>query len=266
LSKAGLTKPGAQLAIISTLLMALSAEEYPPVKVDSFSRAMKLAGWDGLYKTNDPFERYTEARSFIDEMMRQSADYEVQLNDRLDVQGVVWCVSGGWPNVPIPASWVNDPSQRIEAEQSEYTKELKEVEDEPGADSLTPTEKLTLCKARRGQGKFREDLLKYWDCCCVTECSHLSLLRASHIKPWKGSTNKERLDPFNGLLLSPNLDFAFDSGLITFEDSGKIKISPQLSTTDRAALGIHARLRMRQVSAKHLPYLKHHREERFVRK
>jgi hypothetical protein len=266
LTEAGLNKSGAQLAIISTLLMAFSAKEFPPVKVDSFSRAMKLAGWAGLYRIRDPFERYTAARSFMDEIRVECSHFGVELKDRLDVQGVVWCVSGGWPKIPVPADWINDPDQRLEAEQSAYTKEFKDLEDEPGGDRLTPTEKLTLCRARLGQGKFREDVLKYWDCCCLTQCSHLSVLRASHIKPWKGSTNKERLDPFNGLLLSPNLDSAFDKGLITFEDSGKIKISPQLTMNDRVALGIHAKMRLPQVSPRHLTYLKYHREKVFVHK
>ena len=37
-----------------------------------------------------------------------------------------------------------------------------------------------------------------------------SLLFASHIKPWSDSNNKERLDPYNGFLLTPNLDVCFD--------------------------------------------------------
>ena len=40
---------------------------------------------------------------------------------------------------------------------------------------------------------------------------------ASHTKPWSACTHVERLDPFNGLMLTPNLDGAFDGGLVTFD-------------------------------------------------
>ncbi|ARF66915.1 hypothetical protein B7C51_02510 [Paenibacillus larvae subsp. pulvifaciens] len=56
-----------------------------------------------------------------------------------------------------------------------------------------------------------------------------SLLIASHIKLWKYSTNIERLDKYNGLLLCPNHDKLFDQGLITFTDEGKIIISSLLT-------------------------------------
>ena len=108
--------------------------------------------------------------------------------------------------------------------------------------------------------------MTYWDQCAVTGCSELRLLRASHIKPWKSANNQERLDPFNGLLLSPNLDAAFDKGLITFEDSGRIKISKQLTATDKRVLGIGPSLCLRKFSSKHTDYLKHHQENVFKEK
>jgi 5-methylcytosine-specific restriction protein A len=54
------------------------------------------------------------------------------------------------------------------------------------------------------------------------------LLKASHIKPWRDSDNAERLDIYNGLLLIPNLDSAFDKGYISFDDGGKIIISDMI--------------------------------------
>jgi hypothetical protein len=246
--------------------MTLSAYEFPPVKVKSFSRAMKIAGWLGLNRTKDSAERYSIAQSFMDAMIAKSQRYFVELSDRLDIQGVIWCVSGGWPKIPVPLDWINDPRARSKAEASDYVRELQEIERDPSSKNLTSTEKLVLAKARVGQGKFREDLVKYWSSCAVTECSNLDVLRASHIKAWRRSDNRERLDSFNGLLLTANLDLAFDKGLITFEESGRIKISPRLSREDRKAIGIHYTLRLCKLSTKHFPYLKHHREEVFKRK
>ncbi|WP_255504960.1 HNH endonuclease [Lysinibacillus sphaericus] len=40
------------------------------------------------------------------------------------------------------------------------------------------------------------------------------MLRVSHFKPWKDSTNEERLDAFNALLLCCNHDALYDKGLL----------------------------------------------------
>ena len=42
----------------------------------------------------------------------------------------------------------------------------------------------------------------------------------------------------NGLLLVATLDAAFDAGLITFEDDGRILISGKLSESDQISSGI----------------------------
>jgi hypothetical protein len=127
----------------------------------------------------------------------------------------------------------------------------------------SPTEKEALGTARIGQGQFRRDLQRLWKACAVTGCRELSLLRASHIKPWSASTDAERLDPYNGLLLVPNLDVAFDSGYISFLDNGKILISSRLHQTAGKIMGIHRNLRLRQVAKKHCLYLEYHRREVF---
>ena len=76
------------------------------------------------------------------------------------------------------------------------------------------TEAERLVVQRVGQDIFRRGLLEYWDgCCAITGLDVPDLLRASHIKPWADcDTDAERLDVFNGLLLAPHLDAAFDSG------------------------------------------------------
>jgi len=71
---------------------------------------------------------------------------------------------------------------------------------------------------------------------------------------------------FNGLLLNPDLDAAFDKGLITFADDGKIILSPIFSADDRKALGITSMLRLRKITAAHTAYLRHHREHVFKKR
>ncbi len=120
-------------------------------------------------------------------------------------------------------------------------------------------------KVRVGQQKFREGVIKLWGGrCAVTGVSDRRLLIASHIKSWRLSNDKERLDPGNGLLLEAGLDKLFDEGLIAFDDTGAIKISSQLSIVNRDALGLSEDFRLLHVPNSVINYLKFHREYLFL--
>ncbi|WP_038182291.1 HNH endonuclease [Vibrio rhizosphaerae] len=125
---------------------------------------------------------------------------------------------------------------------------------------LTTTEKKILMNTRMGQGSYRRQLIDLWQGCAVTRYPNTQLLVASHIKPWRYSTNEERLDKFNGLLLLANLDKAFDLGFISFEANGRIMISGQLQSP--TTLGIHADMHC-TLHREHRKYLDYHRVELF---
>ena len=122
------------------------------------------------------------------------------------------------------------------------------------------TEIETLIKARQGQGSFRQKLLKLYPICPLTDLDVQSLLIASHIKPWSVCNNNERLDPFNGLMLAPNIDRLFDKGLITFDTDGTIKISPTIDPENQKRLGIShdIKLKIRPKSKKYFEYHRNH--------
>ena len=127
------------------------------------------------------------------------------------------------------------------------------------------TEKERLQAARIGQGDFRNALVIAWDGTCpLAGVDHLSLLRASHIKPWRSSTNAERLDAFNGLLLAAHVDALFDRGLISFEDDGTLLISSTISQNNLDRLGIVRGAMISGLDARHGTYLAHHRTHCFV--
>ena len=122
--------------------------------------------------------------------------------------------------------------------------------------AINATEKITLINSRIGQGAFRQKQIRYWKYCSVTGFKDVNMLVASHIKPWSASNNFERLDVFNGLLLTPNLDKLFDAGFVTFEENGKIKISPQLTEPEK--LGVRPDLMVRLLP-EHEKYMSFHR-------
>jgi putative restriction endonuclease len=124
------------------------------------------------------------------------------------------------------------------------------------------TEAERLVVQRVGQDVFREGLLNPWEGrCSVTGLAVTELLRASHIKPWAAcETDAERLDVFNGLLLAPHLDAAFDRGFITVADDGEVVVSGRLDGQARAALGLTGPLRVARLTGEHRRYLSWHRK------
>jgi len=129
---------------------------------------------------------------------------------------------------------------------------------------IAATEKETMLAIRIGQARFRSLVLSLWNAtCAITGAAHF--LVAGHIKPWADSTDAERLDPFNGIPLSPVYDKAFDAGLISFTDHGFIIVSERLRL-DGQKLGISGTEQISALRPQNLLYLDYHRKHRFQSK
>lgn len=129
---------------------------------------------------------------------------------------------------------------------------------------LTVTEKENLIKSRIGQGIFRKKILNDFKKCIFTDIDNELLLIASHIKPWKISTNEERLDVNNGLLLTPTYDKLFDLGLISF-DKNKLLISNKIADKKLlTTLNIKPNMKINfKLNKEREQFLKFHRENIF---
>lgn len=128
---------------------------------------------------------------------------------------------------------------------------------------LFETEAEAKLKIRRGQQKFKKQLMPLWDHhCALCGIKLPELLKASHSKPWKDSTDEERLDPYNGILLCSNHDTLYDLGYIAFDGTGKIHISPELAKEDYSKYGIHEKMRVNRVE-ENKKYFKWHKREVF---
>lgn len=127
---------------------------------------------------------------------------------------------------------------------------------------LKGTEVERMVRQRVGQEAFRNALLDYWGgACAVTGIALTEVLRASHAKPWaECASDAERLDVFNGFLLSANLDALFDRFLISFSDAGRLLVSPIITPEAKALLGLDQSLQLRWLAPQHRPYLKYHQE------
>ena len=135
-----------------------------------------------------------------------------------------------------------------------------QVDADPQCQDLSPTQRLALVNARIGQGGYRQRMLRLWGGqCAVTACMTPCALVASHAIAWTYSTNEQRLDEFNGLLLAASIDRLFDNGLISFSDDGSLLVDPSLVDEDLGAIGLSRVSCIRKLDPRHLPYLAAHR-------
>lgn len=150
------------------------------------------------------------------------------------------------------------PNQAVVAFEAQLQSELAAM---PTAAAQT-TEVQRMVRQRVGQQAYRQAMLDYWGgACAVTGLALPQALRASHAKPWaECASDTERLDVFNGFLLSANLDVLFDSFLVSFSEEGALLVSNAVTISDQQKLGLAAGMRLRWVSAQHGPYLGFHRQ------
>jgi hypothetical protein len=133
--------------------------------------------------------------------------------------------------------------------------------------SIPETERTAIVQSRVGQGQFRKQLMdKYHGSCVITGINHPKLLVASHIKPWAASSNMERLQVDNGLLLSASYDRLFDSGLITFDKTGKIYLSSFIGVENEKKLHLQTGTQYPLLVTKQMQqFLEYHSDVVFVK-
>lgn len=148
------------------------------------------------------------------------------------------------------------PLKEIPVPNESLLNELTEIANDSG---IPETQRIQLTKARVGQGLFRNRVMLRDQRCRVTGVSDPRLLIASHIKPWKESTNGERLDGDNGILLSPHFDRLFDAHLISFGDDGEMLFQPSIAGEVIERWKIPRDTRVARFSPAQANFLAHHR-------
>ena len=125
---------------------------------------------------------------------------------------------------------------------------------------ITSTESEVKTKIRVGQSKFREKLEPIWqNACPICGIRLRDTLRASRAKPWKDSTNEERLDPYNGILLCCNHDSLYNKGYISFNAKGKILISEKIEEKDYDRFLLNTDIKI-PTEVEHKPYFNWHKK------
>lgn len=141
-------------------------------------------------------------------------------------------VKGNFASEPLISGLPDMSSENISLWEDQVEKQI--VSDT----TIVDTEKEALIHSRRGQGQFRKELYKIESACRITGVTESQHLIASHTKPWRDSTNEQRLDPENGFMLTPTVDHLFDRGFISFENNGDLLISPVAHQQTLARMGV----------------------------
>jgi hypothetical protein len=132
---------------------------------------------------------------------------------------------------------------------------------------LAETTRQAVVLARRGQGLFKQNVMKRESFCRLTKVDRAEHLRASHCKPWRDANNTERLDGENGLLLTPDADHLFDRGFVSFDDNGDVLWSPVVHVPSLVKMGLDPKL-LKNVggfSDGQKSYLTFHRDSVFLK-
>lgn len=148
----------------------------------------------------------------------------------------------------------------LEVEQLELSMEvIKKTEHNPLLGLIAEAELEIKTKMRRGKEQFRESLLPLWNGeCPICGTAIEAVLKATHSKPWKDSSDAERLDPFNGILLCANHSALYSAGYIAFTGGGRLHISSRISEEDYPVYRLRKNLKV-PVSPEHAPYLRWHK-------
>lgn len=88
----GLGPTGERLNIGTFLLMAEDPASLPPMKISAFRKAWNLTKWGRDAEELRSADVYERVLVFLDELVRDSAAWELPLRDRLDAQGAVWAL------------------------------------------------------------------------------------------------------------------------------------------------------------------------------
>ncbi len=134
-------------------------------------------------------------------------------------------------------------------------------------EELSETERTAVIQARRGQGQFRNSVLRIEKKCRITGVNRAEHLVASHCKPWRDcSEPQERLDGENGLMLTPTIDHLFDRGFISFEGGGQLIVSPSAHPRSLERMGVDTSkgINVGSFSDGQKRYLEFHRDRVFL--
>lgn len=141
---------------------------------------------------------------------------------------------------------------------------VRRTEHNPLVNLIAETELAAKLKIQQGKKRLREQMLPLWSHQCALCGVDLDiLLEATPSKPWKDSTDKERIDPFNGVLLCRNHAALYKRGLITFDGKGSLIVSNRIAEEERSFNGVDKKKKI-SMKRENRPYFRWHKKHYFM--
>lgn len=128
---------------------------------------------------------------------------------------------------------------------------------------IGPLQKSDLLKARFGAGVYRLNVEKNEHSCRVSGVLDRRHLWARHIKPWCECDDIEKLDGFNGLMMSPHIAHLFERGYISFSNQGDLLVSQDLNPVVLDNWHVELPMNVGEFQQEQCVYLDWHRREVF---
>lgn len=138
------------------------------------------------------------------------------------------------------------------------TKDLKDI-----IPVITESEASLKRSIRIGHDLYTSNLTPLWHGeCAICQINIPSMLQASHSKPWRESTDEERIDGYNGILLCQNHAVLYKKGYITFDGTGKIILSSHINEEEYEKLSISPKTKISRLE-ENKSYFRWHRKHLF---
>lgn len=219
---------GKTYSIVAYILFLKDCKNYVPIATTHFDKFFKDIGLDFSTAYHCSWENYVEYIAIL-KAIRIILEDKLNLETTLiDSHSFIWCI-------------VNPPKKS-----KQHTIKTKYTE--------------LVVKTRMGQKIYKENLISKWNGkSSISNFSETDFLIASHIKPYRISSETECIDPDNGLLLTPSMDFLFDKGYITFNDNGNIIYSKYITQNIIKEFHLSKNICIKKVNNKMREYLKFHR-------
>lgn len=234
---------------------------------------------DFLLDFRNRLEKYTGIRRSINSIDLRIANYKY-VDPNYHGKGL----SGGGKEVVRIWNYYQNHMDELKPQFDEFLENTNEYTLEEALEEINKIEKVSfdeikiftqdayiksLVNQRNGklQKFFKDNLLYEFECSCpLCGINEKQLLIASHIVPYsKCEKTNDLVNHNNGLLLCSNHDSLFDKGLITFRETGEIKISKIIKTDLYELLHISESycLDKKYLTKERINYLKIHNKNYF---
>ncbi len=227
-------------------------QSIPSPKAEPFKQWLAKVGSERIDEMNDPeigIERIMET------YLRKGYSKE-WINQRLKSIEIRKELTDEWEKI-----LAQKQNKTIESKFNDYILDINDLKGET---------KVREIKTRVNQNVFRQIVLSNYNMkCAIANIDIPELLIASHIIPWS-INEKERLNPENGICLSPLYDKALDIGLIGVNNNYEVVLSNNLkqNTTKEYYLNFFQPIEKKKLNLPHkyLPkkeYLEWHMDNIF---